>query len=404
MKILYISNEYPPETGFGGIGTYTRTIAEYLHEHGHDVHVIARSSDGTCRVTESNGVTVHRIVPGAYPLPRGKPWYPVRRVMYMLLPQVLVRLSWAKAVAAYLHTRLSHMAFDIVEYPECGAEGLFIRPPAKKVVRLHSPWGVLHRYEAPRLPWTDGLAHRLLEMYCVYRSSHLTSPTAFLVRALGVSHIPHHLVPNPIRTDRYPAAEGKDIVCIGRLDPVKAPHLLVRAYDEAYRTHRRALPPLKLIGRGYGTLRDTSSYASYIEKAIACSSAADSITIIPGITHDEVPAYLQGARIAVFTSLWENMPYSCLEAMAAGCIVIAPDCTGFRELIDHETNGFLFRPHDTHALARMLETVCFSYRRPALSRIAHAARYFVQSRCDVTVAGARIERIYAGLAGERVSL
>ena len=28
MNLLYISNEYPPETGYGGIGTYAKHIAE----------------------------------------------------------------------------------------------------------------------------------------------------------------------------------------------------------------------------------------------------------------------------------------------------------------------------------------------------------------------------------------
>ena len=41
MKIALLSFEYPPETGFGGIGTYTWYQARALVKLGHQVHVLA---------------------------------------------------------------------------------------------------------------------------------------------------------------------------------------------------------------------------------------------------------------------------------------------------------------------------------------------------------------------------
>ena len=41
MRICLISREYPPETGWGGIATFTRHLAHGLHELGHEVDVIA---------------------------------------------------------------------------------------------------------------------------------------------------------------------------------------------------------------------------------------------------------------------------------------------------------------------------------------------------------------------------
>ena len=41
MKIALMSFEYPPETGFGGIGTYTWYQARAMVKLGHEVHVLA---------------------------------------------------------------------------------------------------------------------------------------------------------------------------------------------------------------------------------------------------------------------------------------------------------------------------------------------------------------------------
>ena len=41
LRILFLSREYPPETGGGGIGSYVHTMAHALAGRGHDVHVLS---------------------------------------------------------------------------------------------------------------------------------------------------------------------------------------------------------------------------------------------------------------------------------------------------------------------------------------------------------------------------
>ena len=47
LKIALLSYEYPPETGFGGIGTYTWYQARALAKLGHEVHVLSGATDPT---------------------------------------------------------------------------------------------------------------------------------------------------------------------------------------------------------------------------------------------------------------------------------------------------------------------------------------------------------------------
>ncbi len=66
MRIALLSYEYPPETGFGGIGTYTRTQARALARLGHEVHVIAGATSRTSAPLAGETVlTVASCLPGS---------------------------------------------------------------------------------------------------------------------------------------------------------------------------------------------------------------------------------------------------------------------------------------------------------------------------------------------------
>jgi transposase len=45
MRICLISREYPPDTGFGGIATFTKHLAHGLKNLGHEVVVVALAKD-----------------------------------------------------------------------------------------------------------------------------------------------------------------------------------------------------------------------------------------------------------------------------------------------------------------------------------------------------------------------
>src|SRR6266508_3748256 len=67
MRLLFVSQEYPPETGYGGIGTQTYAKAHGLAKRGHHVHVLShsldhrqhRSRDGDVEVLRIPGVDSH---------------------------------------------------------------------------------------------------------------------------------------------------------------------------------------------------------------------------------------------------------------------------------------------------------------------------------------------------------
>ena len=60
MRILFLSHQYPPETGFGGIASYTVTMSRALSERGHEVHVLSCWDGKEPGDTREGDVFVHR--------------------------------------------------------------------------------------------------------------------------------------------------------------------------------------------------------------------------------------------------------------------------------------------------------------------------------------------------------
>ncbi|MCL2818265.1 MAG: glycosyltransferase family 4 protein [Actinomycetia bacterium] len=69
---------------------------------------------------------------------------------------------------------------------------------------------------------------------------------------------------------------------------------------------------------------------------------------------DPLPLYAS-CDLFVLPSIWEGLPYTIIEAMASGAIVVASDVDGIGEAIVNEVTGLLSPPKDPERLAEILE-------------------------------------------------
>jgi glycosyltransferase involved in cell wall biosynthesis len=69
--------------------------------------------------------------------------------------------------------------------------------------------------------------------------------------------------------------------------------------------------------------------------------AAQAVEFVDWVTYKEMPKYLSDTDICVFPSVWENFPYTCMEAMSAARAVVGSNSGGMAEIIDHNRTGFL---------------------------------------------------------------
>src|SRR5262249_739198 len=96
-------------------------------------------------------------------------------------------------------------------------------------------------------------------------------------------------------------------------------------------------------------------------------------------------------------SLFEGLPISVLEAMAAECPVVATAIGGTDEAVAHEVTGLLVPPRDPAALAAAIERL---RNDPLLSRrFAAAGRQRVQTAFSSSRTARGVVRIYGEVAG-----
>jgi glycosyltransferase involved in cell wall biosynthesis len=392
MKILYISNEYPPETGFGGIGTYTKHAAEGMTARGHCVHVLSRSSTGIPGQYDLNGVTIHRVPLEPYKLPEGKLFYLFRNFCYRQIPHTLQRMAWAAAVRKTVSKLLDDHTFDIIEYPECGAEGFFLKNISKQVVRLHTPWYMIRILDTIQEPILDRFILTTIEKIAVRNATHITSPSLALAKIIKKEWKTGDIrvIPNFLPSNGYKPSQGTDWIYTGRIEKRKGVDILICAYAQLCMTHNP--PRLKLIGRAYGILPDKCLYGDYIKKLISENGMNERSQWIEGVDHDDIQMHLQNSSVAIFPSIWENFPYTCLEAMACGLTVIASDTGGFPELIKNNMDGLLVKVNDVHSLSAAMELLLQDVG--LRKKLGECAYFKIKNQYDSSLTCETLEQCY----------
>jgi glycosyltransferase involved in cell wall biosynthesis len=150
--------------------------------------------------------------------------------------------------------------------------------------------------------------------------------------------------------DRSPAAKsrlGLDptrpvVGAIGRLARQKGPGYLLRAARLLIDGGLDA--QFLLVGEG--------ELEGELRQMVTDQGLGDHVSL-PGFSND-IPQVLAALDIFVLPSLYEGLPYTLMEAMAAGCAVVATDVGGNRDLVQHEETGLLIPPADANALAQAL--------------------------------------------------
>jgi starch synthase len=400
VKIALLSYEYPPDTGFGGVGTYTWYQARALVRQGHDVRVVAGSLEPGVFHTEHDGVRVTRVsdqgcLDGA-----------IRGMHSDGVGWASVRVG--NAMGSYLALRdlLEHERYDVVEYPECGADGTIVSTllPVRTCVRFHSPVNLIMPFYGANEREIETAT--FVEQVAIDRAQLRISPSAFLAAEVSERlrvRPPVHVVPNGIDLDLFDRSEGIDVVerfglprrghaltvlFTGRLERRKGVHLLPGICADVLAAH----PQVHVVLAGADP---DGAFASTIRPRVDQVGAADRIHHLSARSLPEVRALVKHADIHLHPSMWDNAPYSCIEAMAAGRPIVSSGVGGLPELVDHRRTGLVARAGDegsfVDAIGELVED-------PALrERLGQAARRAVEDRYTDTAMARRSVALWQAL-------
>jgi glycosyltransferase involved in cell wall biosynthesis len=113
---------------------------------------------------------------------------------------------------------------------------------------------------------------------------------------------------------------------------------------------------------------------------------------------DDIPELLAASDLVVLPSLYEGLPISLLEAMAAAKPVIATRIGGTDELVTSGYDGLLVEPRDSHALAQAMKTLLSDPERAR--QLATSAQRTVADRFSAELMCNRVSQVYGELLGD----
>jgi colanic acid/amylovoran biosynthesis glycosyltransferase len=155
-----------------------------------------------------------------------------------------------------------------------------------------------------------------------------------VVCRLGVD--PSLFVPRP----PPPRSDAFEILCVGRLTPSKAQHILIGAVEQLSLQGRRVR--LRLVGSG----ADEPALREHASKL----PAADSVVFEGAVNQDRIRALYRMAHVFCIPSVAEGIPVVLMEAMAMEIPCITTWITGIPELIRDGVDGLLVAPSDLDGL------------------------------------------------------
>jgi len=362
-RVLILSWEYPPLVE-GGLGRHVGRLSEELAAQGHEVHVVTRGGDGPPAAAVRAGVHVHRVAASA------TPW------------DLDAFLAWVEELDAGLVAAALAVArggaFEVVHGHDWlvgdAADGLATALGVPLVMTFHATEhgrheGRVHHHPQDRIHAAERRVARRADAVITcsgFMRAHVCE--VFGVDPARVTAIPNGIDPPaaPPRP-RRPLGEPPQILCVGRL-----------VFEKGFQIALEALPRvLAALGDVSLLIAGSGPYEPELRARARELGIAGHVELLGWTADPELARLYATADVCAIPSLYEPFGLVALEAMAAGCPVIAADTGGLREVVPDGT-GLRVPPSQAADLAAAVERLL---RDPALrERLgaagpAHAAHF-----------------------------
>lgn len=341
--ICLISEEYPPETNFGGISTYHADLASLLVSHGYNVVVITKTFK-KARIIHSGTQLLIIRVPSVLPI---SSW----------LDKLL---GWKIAVFITIKRILKRKVIDLIETPDWKAEFilgvLFKRLLPPIIVRLHGCRAIIRKYDEQPISIGDKIVMHL-EYYIMKHADYISSISSACLKeteltmslslrdkAIIIPNFTNYLC--PIVNGNFSFMSKRFILFAGRIDCWKG--VLVLAH--AMRLVLEKYTDIFLVYAGRDIInKEQGCYNSVIIKNII-GEYSDNVIFVGQLERSELMMLFSKAFVTVLPSKFEPFGLCCIEAMQNGCPVIGSNRGGMNEIIEDCVNGYLVNPESSEEI------------------------------------------------------
>jgi len=154
-----------------------------------------------------------------------------------------------------------------------------------------------------------------------------------------------------VRDELRLSPDARIVLTVARLGSQKAHEVLLDAIPQIVRNH----PDTHFVWIGEGELR------AALEEKISLLNVGSHVHLL-GFRSD-VPRWLAASDVFAFPTHYEGLPFSLVEAMAAGLPVVASSVSSIPEVLAGGTAGLLVDPNNAQTWTRALSEVLDDPRR-----------------------------------------
>jgi len=324
MKVLLVTNEYPPEK-VAGTAQATRFLAEELASRGVRVTVVVNTRRSAPVRETAGGVEVVRLRPLPVPATRmAQRAAMLLRIAQVLRPDVVQGQSLScGALAAFVGRVLGIPSVTYVQ-------GLDLYESSPWARRTYIRWAL--RYSGAVAAVTEDLAARARSL--------VPRPVSVIPHGLRLRPT-HGLSQEAARRSLDLLPEEPVVLYAGRLLRIKGVHHLLGAFPRVLA--RFPLARLLIVGDGEERLT--------LQTSARRLGLGPRVAFLGSLPHEDVIRCMRAADVFVLPSLVESFGIVLLEAMSCGLPVVASRVMGIPYLVEDGVNGFLVPPTDEEALA-----------------------------------------------------
>lgn len=389
LNICLVADEYPTETGWGGIGTYHYNLARGLRDNGCNVIVIARALEKES-IETSEGITVHRILP----------YYNNSEIS---AESIGYRISVSNKINELVNNGFN---IDLIETPEWKAEiAVFMASNTKIpiVIRMHSTFSLIKEINNITYPNHSQILQEELEYQVIEKADYVYSSSKSLIEIVNSHRKIHrtieHMV-NPANNIDFTPGEPKDylineysdydniVLYVGRIEERKGVESLFQSIEPVLKEHPKTL----FIFIGRDTKKNSGESMWQYLNNLYSKNISKNIKYIGYVEYLKLVEYYRLADVCIFPSYYENFPAVCLEAMSCGRAVIGSKYGGMSEIIEDSISGFLIDPFDIKDIYNKINNILSSGELK--KRLSENAKKRIDSTFDRILVSKKIVDIY----------
>lgn len=385
MHIVYMTTEFITEQSKGGLATYLYNITGIMNRNGHEVTVITLS-DQNGEIQFDSHICVVRVKG----LPVG------HRGNAMDMCRIMMQNSY-KLYRALKKRNRKHKV-DIVQSVSLQAVGFFRSYRIPTVVRASSDSSLWRNAAQFNFDYNRSLNEKkledYLELWCVKRADYAYAPSRFCAEVIGKRSGRHmDVIESPYQSNecdeddsiyREMLYQKKYLLFNSSLSRLKGTHVGIQATEQLLNKYPDLYMVYAGIDCGLSQKNDNSQSVSEILRKLN-RKYNGRVIYLGRVKHEKLFPLVRNAAACVLPSRVDNLPNSCIEAMALGSIVVGTYGASFEQLITNKENGLLIKRDSYKSLIKAVDY---------LMNMSDAERQMMKAKAVITVDRLQPQKIY----------